>query len=69
MSIRALSTPRQSVFAVNHRAVMFSLEALLKVQVDCSELFEELFFTTGNGKPLTSFRASMLHKPELPLAA
>ena len=48
---------------------MFSLEALLKVQVDCSELFEELFFTAGNGNTLTSFKASMLHKPELPLAA
>ncbi|MFZ2950730.1 MAG: DUF499 domain-containing protein [Desulfuromonadaceae bacterium] len=47
MSIHALCTPRQSVFAADRRATVLSLDTFLKNQVNGHEFFEENYFTNG----------------------
>lgn len=47
MSLHALCTPRQSVFAVDRRATVLNLDTFLKGQVNGVEFFEENYFTNG----------------------
>lgn len=47
MSLHALCTPRQSVFAADRRATVLNLDTFLKGQVRASEFFEENYFTNG----------------------
>ncbi|MCX6978073.1 MAG: DUF499 domain-containing protein, partial [Verrucomicrobia bacterium] len=47
MSIQTLCQPRPSVFVVDRRATVLSLDTFLKGQVNGPEFFEENFFTNG----------------------
>ena len=47
MSLHALCTPRQSVFATDRRATVLNLDTFLKNQVNGEEFFEENYFTSG----------------------
>src|SRR5260370_19547544 len=47
MTLQALCKPRDSVFAVDRRATVLSLDTFLKGQVHGSEVFAENYFTTG----------------------
>ena len=47
MSIQSLCRPRQSVFAVDRRATVLSLDSFLKGLIDGPGFFDENYFTTG----------------------
>jgi hypothetical protein len=47
MTLEAFCKPRDSVFAVDRRATVLSLDTFLKGQVHGSEFFDENYFTTG----------------------
>ena len=47
MSIQTLCQPRPSVFVVDRRATVLSLDTFLKGQINGPEFFEENFFTNG----------------------
>ena len=46
-SLKALCTPRPSVFAADRRATVLNLDTFLKGEVKGTEFFEENFFTNG----------------------
>jgi len=47
MSIQTLCQPRPSVFVIDRRATVLSLDTFLKGQINGPEFFEENFFTNG----------------------
>jgi hypothetical protein len=47
MSIQSLCKPRSSVFVLDRRATVLSLDTFLKGQVNGPEFFEENYFTNG----------------------
>ena len=47
MTLKALCTPRPSVFSADRRATVLNLDTLLKKQVSGAEFFEENYFTVG----------------------
>lgn len=47
MPLKTHCVPRRSVFAVDRRATVLSLESFLKNQVHGADFFEENYFTTG----------------------
>src|SRR5450755_5111394 len=47
MKLQTFCKPRPSVFAMDRRATVLSLDAFLKGQVHGKEFFEENYFTVG----------------------